>query len=236
MSTPLLVGACVALTLTAQSAAGTEIRTLTGKDLLDDPAVSFPTTEPSVDGKSLVFGPGVGAFEKLIAVPVVPGGSYGRSQLPLTLSALMKLTRLDCVNECDFEPWIGFSDGTHIVGVHTAADASGQGFTFELTDEGSVGRNPESDLLFAGAGYPEIGESLAVLVRLILDATGAAVELSYLGGSGRATSDVTLDLTRDISLLLLRGASGDQYQLDTVTVSVAPNRYFGDVSPGDRPD
>ena len=125
---------------------------------------------------------------------------------------------------------------TNIVGALTADDALGQGFAFELADDGTVGANPETDLLFAGAGYPDVGESFGLLVTLILQAKGTTVELSYLSGSGSSVSGVTLDVTRDINLVLLRDDDiGQQYQLNSVTVSVAPHRFAIDIyDPDDR--
>ena len=242
MSIYRMVGVCMALMLVMRSATGDEIRTLTGEDLFNNPAVIFPTTAPSLDGKSLIFEPGVAEFEKLLVLPLVPGGKFNTSHLPMTLSAFMKLTHLECINECtgnpDSETWIGFSDGTNIIGALTADNSLGQGFAFTLTDDGAVGSNPVTNQLFDNAGYPDVGESFAVLVRVIIQETGTTVELSYLGGSGRFSIGTKLDTRNDINLIMLRDNNiGQQYQLNSALVSALPhtNEYSGFVSPGDSP-
>ena len=225
MSIYRIASICMALMLVTRGATGDETRTLTGEDLFNNPAVIFPTTAPSLDGKSLVFETGAAEFEKLLVLPLIPGGRFNTSHLPITLTAWMKLTHLECINECtgnpDFEPWIGFGDGKNIIGARTADDSLGQGFAFTLTDDGAVGSNPVTNQLFDNAGYPDLGESFAVLVRVTIQETGTTVNLSYLGGSGRFSSRNKLDTRNDINLILLRDNDiGQQYRLNSALISI----------------
>ncbi len=126
-------------------AATASVSVLTGEDLFDSPDVTFPTTQPSLDGTSLVFGPGNQAHEKLFELLIIQAGALSLSG-SATVSITINLTRLPCSSGCagnenDFDPHVMIGDGSRLVGGLVADNGGGQGFAVEMDDAGNVGTN-----------------------------------------------------------------------------------------------
>jgi hypothetical protein len=94
-----------------------------GSDLYNNPNVSFPTTQPTLDNNSLVFGPSVtSSINKLLVLPLFSEGQLSETE-PTTVSIHINLTRWPCVTSfgCaggseDNDQLIVLGDGTNLVG------------------------------------------------------------------------------------------------------------------------
>lgn len=223
-----LLAGFLLLALTPREVSAT-IMTFDGSDLFTDPNVSFPTTSPTLDGTSLIFGAGTEQFEKLFVLPIISAGSLSSSET-VTISVMISLTRLQCSsdplcsgNENDFDPQIMLGDGSELVGGMASDNNGGQGLSVEMVDGGDVGTSRnlgDSDPLFFDAGYPSIGESFEVELVFTLEDTFTTVDLSFLGSSGSFTSSIVLDMTQDISLFFIRDNDiAEQYQINRVTIA-----------------
>ena len=201
------------LFLACASVASANSFTLTGAELLADPNVQFPTTTPTLNGSSLVFGAGVVPFEKLFILPLLGAGS-GSSD-PLTISVSMNLTRLTN----DWDPHILLGDGSRLVGVVIADNFGGQALSTEMTDMGNVGQRNTLTEVFNSAGYPNVGGAFDVNVVFRLEEFLTRVDVSFLSG---ATTYNTLALNRSagIDLVFMRDNDfSEEYQVNSVTVS-----------------
>jgi hypothetical protein len=200
--------------------------TWTGIDLLSDPSVSFPTTAPSTNGTSIIFGPGAEAHEKLFVVPLFPSGTFSGAD-PVTISSSINLTRLGCSGICeggvvDFDPHIVLGDGSNLVGIATADNSGGEDLGTTLVDSGDVGSARTFELVFAGAGYPAIGESFDVLVDFTLALGQTTVDTSFLSVSGIfMNTSRALDSSEAVSFVFMRdNDTGEQYQVNSLVIDL----------------
>ena len=71
--------------------------TYSGSDLYNNPNVSFPTTQPTLDSSSLVFGPSAtSSINKLLVQPLFSEEQLSETE-PTTASVHINLTTLACV-------------------------------------------------------------------------------------------------------------------------------------------
>jgi hypothetical protein len=204
----------------------------------------FPTTEPTLEGTSLVFGPGDVIFGKLLVLPIIPAGTFSTcSALPVSIS--MNLTRLPCIGSfgCagapeDWDPLIGLGDGTNLFAGELSDWYNGEGRASHSLDLGDTKSQVSWTSLFTDAGFPNIGESVDVDVVFILEDTETTVNLSFLDGSGNFTFSTALDCTAELSLLMfLDNDPGEQYQINSVTIPApAQINVQIDIKPGSYPN
>ena len=209
--------------------------TYTGGDLYNDPNVSFPTTQPTLDNDSLVFGPSpTSPINKLLVLPLFSEGQLSDTS-PTTVSIHMNLTRLPCdtnvTGGCadnsieDFDLHIALGDGSNLVG-GTAGDGAydgydGQGSASVLSDLGDTADFPPtlSQMIFTDSGYPDIYSSFDVNIIITLYTT-TTVELSFLDGAGTAYDLLGLDRSAAIDFVFLNeGDPGEQYQINSLAIS-----------------
>ena len=196
---------------------------LSGEDLLTEPGVTFPTITPTLDGTSLVFGPG-GVHDKLIAFSLFPDEDFSTSST-VTFSVTINMTHLACIAACvgseDHDPHIMIGDGSSLVGAMAADNVNGQGFGVEMTDAGTFGKDRSVNLLFENVGYPSIGEDFDIEVLFTLTDLMTIVDISYLAGTGTFSSSMILDRSQDLTFFLIRdNDTGEQYQVNSLTIAV----------------
>lgn len=146
--------------------------TLSGKELLTYPGVSFPNGTPTQVGDSLAFGPG-NSFDKLMVLRLLSPGSG-----PAVVTLTANLTRLPCdpstggcAGQDDSDPHLLLSDGRVLAGFMIADNNNGQAFAVRLDDAGLAGTNRQAQVLFENAGYPIVGDDFDVQVKYVLNET-----------------------------------------------------------------
>ena len=216
--------------LLASSRTEATTMTWTGSELLSDSSVSFPTTAPTVSGTSIIFGPSTVSDEKLFVVPLFPAGTFTGSE-PVAISVALNLTRLACTGsstavscangDVDFDPHSLLGDGTNLVGAITGDNNGGQFWGTTLVDSGVVGSSRTLDVVFSGAGFPDIGESFEVFVDFLLEPGQTTVDAAFLSGSGSfVNTSRALDATQDMSFIFMRdNEEGERYQINSLTIT-----------------
>lgn len=192
--------------------------TLTGADLYDDPSVTFPTTQPTLDGSSLIFGPSNTGLEELLVFSL---GHVGEG----TVSVTANLTHLACTGSCvgdeDFDPHFLIGDGNNYVGAVIADNVGGQFLGTTMTDSGTVGTNRTLDSVFTGAGYPAIGETFDVYIDFLITSTLTTVNVSFLSGTGTFnSSSIVIDPLADLGFVFMRdNDAAEQYQINSLRIA-----------------
>ena len=206
--------------------------TITGADLLTAAEASFPSTQPKLDGTSLIFewGTSHGPPDlNLVRYQVNPSATLPPSG-DVAISAVWNVARLPCNGFCaggpsgitDWDPYFALSDGTNVVGFVLGDDNGGQ-----VVAESAVDGGPYSDgraifLWEKGTGFPEIGDSLAVRLDFTLHDTGATARVRYLGVDESWTFANTLTRSSGLALLLAQdNDSGERYQVNSLQFPAA---------------
>lgn len=221
-----IIVALMLLLASQQSRGGTD--TYTGAELLG--LATFPTTAPTLNGSSIVFGMGTTPWDKLFVLPLIPAGTVPPSAGAVDIQVIFNLTRLTD----DWDPIIALGDGVRIVGGQAADNGGGRGFAEELNDLGTAGNRTRHDQLFDAAGYPTIGNSIDVTVDFSLAVAATEVDLAFGTGTGGFTSTSPIDRGSAVNLIFLRDNDlGEQYQVNSVTVTTPfPRPLAIDIKPG----
>jgi PEP-CTERM motif len=199
------------------SPAGATVISLTGADLLAFPGVTFPTVAPSLNGTSLVFGATPIPFGKLVSVPLTLA-DYWVGSLPAKFDISVTLTRLTS----DWDAHIMMGDGARLIGASLGDNSGGQGAAESKLDAGDRGTGPSSGIiLFTGAGFPAIGESVTATLKMDIDIGATDFSFSYLVGSASYVSPDVLDPLSPLAFILMRDNEQESYQLDSLSISFA---------------
>lgn len=222
----------VLVALTHQSPATAVPVTITGKELYalkDVGAVSFPTTQPYVEGQALLFDDGSLPFEKLLSLPL--GQFSGGSSSTVLVLLNLKVRPCDTSSgNClgggagDWDPVLLVGDGKHIVGIQLSND--GQLFREVFTDIGTTGSRDGHYEFVPHTHVPTLGESLDIGLTLTLTDSSTTVTGLYDGRSESVVSPLALDRTQQLSFIFMRdNDAGEQHQVNTITVD-APGFVF----------
>jgi hypothetical protein len=215
LSRAVFAAACVALALTATALN----RSWTGDDLYDAKQITFPTTEPALDGESLVFGPGAEPNGKLIQF-ALKGGNPNKGLL-ITVNAT--LTRLSA----DWDPYLVVGDGSRWVGVAIFDPSSGASATggmarmegVDLGDRGLPDYYTGSVVVVAQGGFPAVGGSVDVTLEFLLTDYSTTVSGYMLGGAGSYVAPA-LNRESGISVILMRdNEPNESYAVEAMSVS-----------------
>jgi hypothetical protein len=213
------VWACVICTLSANSSHASAI-TLSGADLYSSSSVTFPTTQPTLDGNFLVFGPGGISLEKLLVLSL---GDY--ISVTSNLSISINLTRLPCNGSCawgevnDWDPGLLLSDGVQLFGFRLVDNTSGWN-AIAYNDEGNHLSSDLGYTDFPGSSFPSIGEFVEVSATFTLQDSQTLLDVSFLDQSGSATRAMAFDVNSGLSLVLARDNDrGEQYQINSITLA-----------------
>ena len=185
----------------------------TGAELFSNPNISFPTTSPTLNGSSIVFGSGGSSHGKLLVLPLLPSGT-GDSSVLVSLN----LTRLACSGSCngdsgDHDPLVALGDGSILIGAQFADD--GSVFADVLTDQGSAGNRTDHDS-FAPFSMPAIGQAFDVEVSFVLTTTTTL----NANSNSFVVPASALDTSEAIAFAFMRNNdSGEQYQINTLSIS-----------------
>ncbi len=187
----------------------------TGAELLSNPNVSFPTTVPTLNGSSIVFGPDSQSHGKLLVLPILAAGTGSTS---VTVS--INLTRLACTTPCagtseDHDPLVALGDGSTLIGGQFSDN--GQVFADVLTDTGNQGNRTAHDA-FSPFSQPSIGQSFDV--EIIFDLAGSTTLTAE--GNSYVVPSASLDTSQAIEFVFMRNNdAGEQYQINTLSISGA---------------
>jgi len=205
------------LLLFAASFLGTVSATvLTGADLLISAQTSFPTSQPQLQGSSLVFSPAGNAnFQKylnfqLYSPGTIPTGNFA------TGSVTVNFTRL----ENDADPHFVFSDGNRIFGLLTEDNSNNGGGIIFLTfkDANTIATNRIYAQENAWLGYPTIGESENITVDLILTDTTTTLDAVFRGNSFSYTWNEGFSRGDGVQFSVIRDNDSETYQINSLTV------------------
>ncbi len=225
MRARLCAAITMAIGLVVSSLTGAAPLTLTGAELYANSAVTFPTIQPTLNGSSLVFGPG-GQFVKLMVVDLPAVGIVLGVEQPLTVT--VNFTRLAAASgqPWDFDPYIFVGDGSYLLGASIADNISGAGTAQEFADSGTSGSYISSTVVFGDAGYPPIDGTVEVDFAFKFGGTVADMTMAFGAGSGSHTFSRTLNVASGLDLILLKdNDGGEQYQVNFITLdapSTAP--------------
>ena len=198
--------------------------TYSGLDLYNDPNVSFPTLNPTLNGTSLVFGTGATVrYQKLLVLPLFPSGSLSTSS-PTTISVSVNVTRLACDTsagcaggEQDSDHHFALGDGVNLVGGAASDGIGGAGTISVYSDNGDSAGLTSGQVVFSNAGYPTIGSSFDINMVFTLDTT-TSIDLSFLDGQETATGLQGLNRATSIDFVFLKeGDPGEQYQINSLS-------------------
>ncbi len=191
--------------------------TLTGAELLAYPGITFPTVAPSLSGTSLIFGVTPIPFGKLVSIPLTPAG-YWAGALPAKFEISVTLTRMNS----DWDPHLMIGDGALLIGAALGDNSGGQGAADFKLDAGDRGIGPSSGVvLFTGAGFPAIGQSVTANLELSINLGATDFSFSFLGGSANYSSPDVLDPLSSLTFVLMRDNESESYQLDSLSISFA---------------
>jgi hypothetical protein len=204
----------------AHVASAQPTRFWTGADLYTDNRITLPTTVPTLNGTSLIFGPGGPEFGKLITYRIVPAAK-GRD---LLISVTMNLTRLTN----DWDAQILLSDGNRMIGVSVS--------DFQGGPQGQLGQIVRADLgdrgirvgtdgsLFTAPGFPAIGESIVATVTFLVSDTFTQVTGTMLGTTA-TFFDFPLNRDGRLEFVFMRDNDlGESYGVNSLAIeaSVVP--------------
>jgi len=214
LSRAAIAAACVALALSATALN----KSWTGEDLFDAKRITFPTTEPTLDGSSLVFGPGLEPNGKLIQF-TVKGNNRNQDMLVKVNATLTRLS-------ADWDPYFVLSDGARWVGVaifdpSASSSPTGGMARMEGTDLGDRGL-PDyytgSIVVVAQGGFPEVGGSVDVTLEFLLSDYSTTVSGYMLGGTGSFIAPA-LNRASSISVVLMRdNESNESYAVEDLSI------------------
>ncbi|MFZ5722025.1 MAG: hypothetical protein ACOY33_00035 [Pseudomonadota bacterium] len=189
------------------------VMTYTGVDLLD---VAGMNVTPSEEGTSLVFSPSGSSVQRLFTLPLgsLPDGK---------VKVLIHMTNPGCIGSCtggngDFDPGIAIGNGTTMVGV-VVSDNSGAVAADFADVYGTVYRSLNGSL-FAGTGFPGVGETLVVTLEVEIGMSTTEVSVETLGDADSYTKNFALSPgTNGYELVFLQdNDSGENYTVNAVTV------------------
>lgn len=184
----------------------------TGAELVDSPHISFPTTTPTIDGDSIVFGTEAVDWAKLLTYRITPSAPN------IMVSVTMNLTRLSG----DWDPHFVLGDGERLIGVALVENAPGAA-AINYADWGDRGYRefflPE---ILTGSTFPAIGEDFEATFVFSLTDEQTSIYVTFFGNAAmwvgpalyRAMgNDLTFSMMRD-------NESGEQYKVNSMKVMV----------------
>lgn len=204
--------------ISALASAGTI--TLTGAQLASYPSVSFPTTQPRVEGAALMFDSGANDFEKLFTLPVYSGGPIGPAGIDIGLTLNLTMRPCGgghCLGLWDWDPLFLLGDGARLLGVQL--DNDGNLYIEEFTDNGATGNRTRHDYLYdRSAPVPNGAVDIALLFHV--GAAGTSVTIGYDGPAQIFSFGPILDPSAGLDLVFMRdNDQGEQHQLNQITAS-----------------
>lgn len=185
-----------------------------GADLAASPKATFPSGIPTIVGSSLRFDPTSSAWPILLSLSLASPGEL--PSLPATIDISMNLTRLTA----DWDPKIVIGDGTNLVGINLSDNYPG--ITFATLLDGATNASSFSSTLPGPIGFVDIGSSLTLDMAITLFSDSTTVTGTLLGETRSLSGLVALDGLAPLRLALVGDNElGEQYQLNSVTVSAA---------------
>ncbi len=192
-------------------------RTWSGADLFNDPAISFPTRAPVLNGTTLDFNTGLFNLEKLFEIPLVSAGALTTTS-PVVISVFISLTR----RQSDFDPGLFVNDGgVEFIGFSPADNLGGSGSIASILDSNrdGVADSASDSLLFSNTGYPAVGGILNARADFTLYGAATNVLGSFLGSAGDADG-AALDRTGALSFSFWGNQPEEAYRINSLRIRV----------------
>jgi hypothetical protein len=182
-----------------------------GSDLIGASGVTFPTLSPSMSGDSIIFGAG-DTYPVLIRWDLFATGSLGAGNPTTSIKLDANVTR----NSSDFDFSVGLWDGLNYVAVMPIADGSR---AFGLQNSTSDGiHNNEGPYDFFDTPDIAEGQSVDFSLEWLLGSGNTSVTLDILGVTNTWVTTSSFDRTQNLSLLFSKQSSGEQFQLNSLSV------------------
>lgn len=187
---------------------------LTGEDILNNPAVSFPNDPGTLSGTSVLFDdPADSEFDKLFVLPLISAGTLNQNDnVRITIDS--NITRVGTDSDKPF----AISDGVNIVGALPADNSGGSAFVVDGVDSSTTSIPNNIPQVFNNSGIPNEGQTLDLQVILTLEQT-QNVSISFLGSSGNLDVTNFLDPSRALSFVFGSGP-GERSQLNTLDITI----------------
>lgn len=206
-----LLVATLILTLGMAVSAQAGTISMTGADLLANPAVSFPTLPPTPLGDSIVFGP-EDNFPVVMRWDLFSAGTMTAGSATSSVTVNLSTTR----NSTDWDMAFGLWDGTNYSALMPAHDGTRLvDNTGAISDgihynDGIITFNPRAVTL-------GIGESAEFTIEYIL--ANGLTTLNFSGlGLTQSFVDTTFDRTSALSLLVTKQSLSEMVQIDAISV------------------
>ena len=194
--------ASVALGLIFASVAQAVVLWHTGAELATDQTIAFPTVQPTILDDSAIFGAGDGS-DILFSIPLVPAEALGERKFRIVVS--LNMTRLTA----DTDPFFALGDGMRYAGVNIFDNQAGGVGYVQGPIIGTSGPLGMTEVLFVGAGFPEIGEAYDVDIVFRFEGYRLTSEITFRGQTALYSSDY-LDPTKALSFMLIRDNEGSE--------------------------
>lgn len=192
-------------------------RTWSGADLFNDPAISFPTRLPILNGNGLDFNAGTSNLERLFEIPLVSAGALTTAS-PVVISVFINTTR----RQSDFDPALLVNDGgVDFIGFQAADNLDGSGYIARFRDANGdgVADFAVDSPLFSNAGFPAVGGTLNATAVFTLHGAATNVLGSFLNGAG-AANGAALDRTGSLSFSFWGNHPEELYRIDSLRIRV----------------
>jgi hypothetical protein len=189
-----------------------------GDDLYAAKQISFPTTEPTLDETSLLFGPGTEPNGKLIQY-TIKNVNPKHDTLIRIRATLIRLS-------ADWDPYIVVSDGARWIGVAifdpSAASSPTGGMArmegADLADRGLPDYYTGAIIVVAAGGFPGVGETVDVTLEFLLSDASTTVAGAMLGGAGSFVAP-PLNRSSSLSVVLMRdNEPTESYGVETLAI------------------
>lgn len=187
--------------------------TFTGTDLLVNSNATFPTRAPTSSGASLLFGTGNVPHETIMRLPLVSAGTIPASTLVVVT---YEITMAHLTGENDIFWLLG--DGSLVLGAEVADNVGGFGSALAWDLPTTAQMLLERETLFSGAGYPPVGTSHEITVKICISDLMTKVHMAFGTESNSANLMTTLDETQALELVLVADDAFEQYRIDMLRV------------------